>query len=589
MSEKQLTVAELMERAAKEGRVEAPRRRRRSLEEGGVSVAELTGSIPVVKAVPADSRHSAEPIDAPFTRQPKTSRSKDEELSSAAAREPITREPTTREKPAEPEPKPDVLEESSAPPTSDFSDPPPWMTGSTTASSAASVASASTVGAAADSVTADDSDEPPWLTSSITEEKSTSFDADDDVPPWLSSTASSSPLGIDDEEEEEEPPAWHTISNETEPVEEEEETPAWLSAVLEEKEAQKAEQASGYDETPPWIITESDEETREEDKDLPPWLLGTSEAEEEEEVPPWVRQEQEVQEVQEQQAPHDVEDADGDGLSSTSTPSTDKTMIISVVNENDPVRLTTGAFEAITPDQAAAAAGATAGTAAPQGVTPQQEAPAPQTPPTPHVTATGVPPHAEETTQMPIVEDDYPDEYQANDLDETSVQRPDIASVIPMGGAAVVKEEKKRSRKKQSVGEPQIPGPAPTPGPSVADAETQVHPAVDTPIPDVDAEKKPRPLPVKVEADEREGKMSFLAIAGMTIVAIIVGVLLFLGFEMLWSSFSKWVVSILAVAVTGCIVGVVHALRTERDFLSMGLAGLAGLAMTFGPMAVANL
>ncbi len=67
MSEEKLTVAELMARAAKEGHsTDAPRRRRRrSLEDGGISVAELTGSIPAVKEKPAESKHSAVKIDDP--------------------------------------------------------------------------------------------------------------------------------------------------------------------------------------------------------------------------------------------------------------------------------------------------------------------------------------------------------------------------------------------------------------------------------------------------------------------------------------------------------------------------------------------
>lgn len=71
MSEKQLTVAELMARAAAEGREGAPRRRRRrSLEEGGVSVAELTGNLPRVTAKPEEPRHTSEPIDAPMPAKP---------------------------------------------------------------------------------------------------------------------------------------------------------------------------------------------------------------------------------------------------------------------------------------------------------------------------------------------------------------------------------------------------------------------------------------------------------------------------------------------------------------------------------------
>lgn len=71
MSEEKLTVAELMARAGKEGQsTDAPRRRRRrSLEDGGISVAELTGSIPAVKEKPAESRHSAVKIDDPAAPQ----------------------------------------------------------------------------------------------------------------------------------------------------------------------------------------------------------------------------------------------------------------------------------------------------------------------------------------------------------------------------------------------------------------------------------------------------------------------------------------------------------------------------------------
>ncbi|MDY6049364.1 MAG: hypothetical protein SPI77_02170 [Corynebacterium sp.] len=63
MAEKQLTVAELLARVKEEGGSSAPassRRRHRSLEEGGVSVAELTGSIPRVNERPEVSRHGGE-------------------------------------------------------------------------------------------------------------------------------------------------------------------------------------------------------------------------------------------------------------------------------------------------------------------------------------------------------------------------------------------------------------------------------------------------------------------------------------------------------------------------------------------------
>lgn len=69
MSEK-LTVAELLARSGRTPKVDAdrPRRRRRSLEQGGVSVAELTGNIPVVKDEHLDAE-DAEKVKAEEARK----------------------------------------------------------------------------------------------------------------------------------------------------------------------------------------------------------------------------------------------------------------------------------------------------------------------------------------------------------------------------------------------------------------------------------------------------------------------------------------------------------------------------------------
>ena len=89
------------------------------------------------------------------------------------------------------------------------------------------------------------------------------------------------------------------------------------------------------------------------------------------------------------------------------------------------------------------------------------------------------------------------------------------------------------------------------------------------------------------ELDESDNqKVSVLSVVLMVIIAIAVGVGMFKGFEMLWANMSMIVTALLAVAATGAIVGIVHALRTERDGLSMVLAGAAGLAVTFGPLAI---
>lgn len=65
MSEEgKLSVADLLARQGGEQATSRPRRRRRSLEEGGVSVAELTGNLPVVDSVPEQPRHTSVPLDA---------------------------------------------------------------------------------------------------------------------------------------------------------------------------------------------------------------------------------------------------------------------------------------------------------------------------------------------------------------------------------------------------------------------------------------------------------------------------------------------------------------------------------------------
>ena len=100
MADKQLTVAELLARAEKENPSGSRRpRRRRSLEDGGVSVAELTDSFKKVDAKPAEVKHSSVPIDAPSDTPKKTP-------TQAPKPEPKPAEPKPAPKPAEPKPVP---------------------------------------------------------------------------------------------------------------------------------------------------------------------------------------------------------------------------------------------------------------------------------------------------------------------------------------------------------------------------------------------------------------------------------------------------------------------------------------------------
>lgn len=93
----------------------------------------------------------------------------------------------------------------------------------------------------------------------------------------------------------------------------------------------------------------------------------------------------------------------------------------------------------------------------------------------------------------------------------------------------------------------------------------------------------------KVEDDkewieEEHEKLNPVSILLMIVAGILLAIVIFKGFEILWDSFPRLVVAILALCVTAIMVGVTHALRTARDGFSMFLAGFTGLVLTFGPL-----
>lgn len=87
------------------------------------------------------------------------------------------------------------------------------------------------------------------------------------------------------------------------------------------------------------------------------------------------------------------------------------------------------------------------------------------------------------------------------------------------------------------------------------------------------------------ESEPTRASGGFGTVLVLALIGIIIGAVIFVGFQQLWASgLSKGIVAILAFAVTFAMIGVTHALRTARDFLSMTLAGFVGLLMTFGPL-----
>ena len=103
-----------------------------------------------------------------------------------------------------------------------------------------------------------------------------------------------------------------------------------------------------------------------------------------------------------------------------------------------------------------------------------------------------------------------------------------------------------------------------------------------------DVVKREEPKSSKGKAVARDGyaednSLSVPLLLIQVFVGLIAGALVFLGFTMAWSSLPKIVVVIMALVVAGGFAGMANYLRREKDKLTPILAGLVGLALTFGP------
>jgi len=472
MSDKQLTVAELMARAAQEGNSprESRPRRRRSLDEGGVSVAELTGSIPRVNKKPAESKHSSVPLDAPQERvEEKVAASVDSATSdtmvgaaagaSGGMRE-AHREPPARPTPQAPQP---VMVEPEAPSVQDTD-----------------VADASDV---------DDLDD---LDDSLTDEETMVLSVVTEDDPVRLTTGSFPALTAEllgDDENDGSAQYGATDSNSgvsyspQRSVDDDALTDNEGSGAEDEEIVTKVVFA-GDNISGPEGYDASDEYADEDyaDEDFADESIDSI-------------------------AP--VEDALPDRYDSEELNRVDDTAFV-----GSRVGFATGTFEK---------------------------------------TRTG---------QFPEVSDDAEAEADVDDDASADVRAVDSATFRAVPAQEDVESDSEFDEEDDAF------------DPDFNDEETYEEDAFDE-----DDELD------EVDANDNQ-KVSVLSVVLMVIIAIAVGVGLFKGFEMLWANMSKIITALLAVAATGAIVGIVHALRTERDGLSMVLAGAAGLAVTFGPLAI---
>ena len=472
MSDKQLTVAELMARAAQEGNSprESRPRRRRSLDEGGVSVAELTGSIPRVNKKPAESKHSSVPLDAPQERvEEKVAASVDSATSdtmvgaaagaSGGMRE-AHREPPARPTPQAPQP---VMVEPPAPSVQD-----------------ADVADASDV---------DDLDD---LDDSLTDEETMVLSVVTEDDPVRLTTGSFPALTAEllgDDENDGSAQYGATDGNSgvsyspQRSVDDDALTDNEGSGAEDEEIVTKVVFA-GDNISGPEGYDASDEYADEDyaDEDFADESIDSI-------------------------AP--VEDALPDRYDSEELDQVDDAAFV-----GSRVGFATGTFEK---------------------------------------TRTG---------QFPEVSDDAEAEADVDDDASADVRAVDSATFRAVPAQEDVESDSEFDEEDDAF------------DPDFNDEETYEEDAFDE-----DDELD------EVDANDNQ-KVSVLSVVLMVIIAIAVGVGLFKGFEMLWANMSKIITALLAVAATGAIVGIVHALRTERDGLSMVLAGAAGLAVTFGPLAI---
>lgn len=470
MSDKQLTVAELMARAAQEGNSprESRPRRRRSLDEGGVSVAELTGSIPRVNKKPAESKHSSVPLDAPQEKvQEKVAASVDSATSdtsdtmvgaaagaSGGMRE-AHREPPARPAPQAPQP---VMVEPEAPSVQDTD-----------------VADASDV---------DDLDD---LDDSLTDEETMVLSVVTEDDPVRLTTGSFPALTAellgDDENDGS---AQYGATNSNSGV-------SYSPQRSVDDDALTDNEGSGAEdeEIVTKVVFAGDNISGPEGYDASDDYADEDYADED-------FADESIDSI----AP--VEDALPDRYDSEELDRVDDTAFA-----GSRVGFATGTFEK---------------------------------------TRTG---------QFPEVSDDA--EADVDDDASADVRAADSATFRAVPAQEDVESDSEFDEEDDAF------------DPDFNDEETYEEDAFDE----------------DDELDESDNqKVSVLSVVLMVIIAIAVGVGLFKGFEMLWANMSMIITALLAVAATGAIVGIVHALRTERDGLSMVLAGAAGLAVTFGPLAI---
>ncbi|APT89918.1 hypothetical protein CSPHI_01125 [Corynebacterium sphenisci DSM 44792] len=180
------------------------------------------------------------------------------------------------------------------------------------------------------------------------------------------------------------------------------------------------------------------------------------------------------------------------------------------------------------------------------------------------------------TDVQPVIRDDAdypparPEAPEAPEAEEVPEARAFAGGSAPLGRAAAeapVREE--RPDPDAGVAAARTPG-------VEADGEATTSAA---PVKATKATKADRAEPVELE----DNSLSIALLIVQVIVGLIAGAFLFLVFSFLWTAMPPIAVALIAAAVVIGMVALANALRRRRDRFTPVLAGIVGLALTFGP------
>ncbi len=204
------------------------------------------------------------------------------------------------------------------------------------------------------------------------------------------------------------------------------------------------------------------------------------------------------------------------------------------------------------------------------------------------------------TATIPVVDTDEPEtavieraelgttEADATEVDATEVDVPAVEA--PADTAVAARAEVPEQPAAAPVAEMPDTEPVGTAAPAKAVAEAEPTLSMSAPPEAPATPAQPSEVAVPSESDDvakqeitEDNSLSVPLLIVQVIVGLVVGAMVFTGFMMAWQSFSQIAVAVMAVVLTVVFVALANRLRRPGDTFTVVMAGIVGLALTFGP------